>query len=88
MKQLLSCLSFIGFLGFISIIQTRFEDFMKVLHIGGPNGKQKTKIQSKQKIQKTKQTNNKKSMKISFVGSIVLLPIVTLIAVLNSKIIL
>ena len=43
MKQLLTCLSLIRVLEFISIIQSRFEDFMKALHIGGPNAQQKAK---------------------------------------------
>ena len=62
MKQLLSCLSFIRFLEFISIIQTRFEDFMEALHIGGPNAKQKTK---NTKQTKKPQTSNKNSKTVS-----------------------
>ena len=64
MKQLLSSLSFIRFLEFISIIQTRFEDFMKALHIGGPNEKQKTKnTKQTKKPQKPKEKSTTKARK-------------------------
>ena len=59
MEQSLSCLTFIPFLEFISITQTRFEDFMVALHIGGPNEKQKYKNTKQTK----KQTKNKKPNK-------------------------
>ena len=61
MKQLLGCLSFIRFLELISIIQTRFEDFMKALHIGGPNAKEKTK--NTKQTKKTKKTKKKTTTK-------------------------